>query len=67
MSVVVLIGMSITQGGSGFPVFHPALYHYMVTGSYLNLDVATPDIPDASVCFLVEKVRETSPSAIIVW
>lgn len=56
MSVGVLIGMSITQGGNGLPVFHPAVYHYMVTGSYLNVDVATPDIPDAGVCFLVEKV-----------
>ena len=26
MSMGILIGMSITQGGNGFPAFHPAVY-----------------------------------------
>ena len=58
MSMGILIGMSITQGGNGFPAFHPAVYHYMATGSYLNLDVAPPDIPDASVRVLIEKAKK---------
>ena len=46
--------MSIVQGGNGFPALHPAVYNYMVTGTYLNLDVAILDIPDAGVRCLIE-------------
>lgn len=55
-SIGILIGMSIIQGGNGFPALHPAVYNYMLTGTYLNLDVDLSDIPDAGVRFLIEKV-----------
>ena len=45
--------MSITQGGYGI---HPAVYQYMITGSYLNLDLALNDVPDAAVHCLIEQV-----------
>ena len=57
MNFGILIGMSIIQGGNGFPALHPAVFNYMLTGKYLNLDVALPDIPDAGVCCLIEKVK----------
>ena len=54
----ILIGMSIVQGGYGFPALHPAVYKYMVTGTYLNLNVPSTDVPDAGVCALIDQVCE---------
>lgn len=56
MNMGILVTMSITQGGHGFPAFHNAVYDYMVTGSYLNLNVASSEVPDASVRSLIEQV-----------
>ena len=51
--------MSVVQGGYGFPALHPAVYQYMVTGTYMYLDLNIPftDVPDAGVRALIDQVR----------
>ena len=49
--------MSILQGGSGFPVMHPAAYHYFVTGEYLGLISNDDDVPDPYVRELLKQVN----------
>ena len=44
------------QGGPGFPMLHPAVYRYMCTGKYTDIDVSVKDIPDAGVRALVAQV-----------
>ena len=45
--------MSIVQGGSGFPVFSPAVYHYMVSGDITGTAIADEHVPDAAVKYIV--------------
>ena len=51
-----LVAMSIVQGGLGFPVLHPNVYVYMVSGKYIGLHTADEDVPDGMVQSLIEKV-----------
>lgn len=44
------------QGGCGFPAFHPLVYEYIVTGSYLNLEVPVKEVPEAGVRYIIEQV-----------
>lgn len=48
--------MSIVQGSFGFPVLHPAVYHYLVTGDYLGQVTKPADIPDPQIRLLLEQV-----------
>lgn len=50
--------MSIVQGGSGFPVFLPGLYHYLTTGEYLGL-ISDSQVPDTQVRELLLQVGDT--------
>ncbi len=40
-----ITAMSIVQGGSGIPAFHPSVYRYICTGTYLGVrdDTAVPN------------------------
>ena len=58
--------MSIIQGGNGFPALHPAVFHYMVTGTYLNIDIPLHDIPDAGVRCLTQKVMSIVATMVTV-
>ena len=48
--------MSITQGGSGFPFLAEPVYQYICTGECTNVNIATIDIPDPMLRFVVRKV-----------
>ena len=50
-------GMSIIQGGPGFPYFLQALYKYLSTGDYLSIYVDDNDIPEAGARHIVSAVR----------
>ena len=52
--------MSVIQGGYGFPALHPAVYQYMVTGTYLDLNIPFTDVPDAGVRALIDQVCQLS-------
>ena len=52
----ILIGMSIVQGGPGLPMLHPAVYQYMTTGKYLDVNMSVKGIPDAGVRILIDQV-----------
>ena len=47
--------MSIVQGGSGIPAFHPSVYRYICTGTYLGVRDDTA-IPDEEVRTLLKEV-----------
>ena len=51
--------MCIVQGGPGFPVLHPAVYGYLVSGKYMGEIVDDSDVPDLLVCDLLAKVYKT--------
>jgi hypothetical protein len=53
-----VVAMSIVQGGSGFPVFLPGLYHYLTTGEYLGV-MSDSQVPDAQVRELLLQVGNT--------
>ena len=41
--------MCIVQGGSGLPMLHPAVYHYMASGEYIGQIVEDSDVADGEV------------------
>ena len=41
----ILIGMSVVQGGPGLPILHPAVYQYMTTGKYIDVNMSVKGIP----------------------
>ena len=49
-------GMSVIQGGAGFPFFHGHLYMYLCMDVWSPLAVAPKCIPDQNVRSVVEKV-----------
>ncbi len=53
-----LTGMSILQGGCGFPVLHPAAYNYLATGDYLGQIVKDDDVPDLHIRQLLQEVNQ---------
>ena len=44
------------QGGPGLPMLHPAVYQYMTTGKYLDVNMSVKGIPDAGVRTLIDQV-----------
>ena len=48
--------MSVVQGGPGLPILHPAVYQYMTTGKYIDVNMSVKGIPDAGVRALIEQV-----------
>lgn len=51
------VAMSVAQGGIGFPVLHPSVYNYIVSGKYIGVHIPDEDIPDPVICTLLEKVQ----------
>ena len=50
------IAMNVSQSGSGFCVFHPALYQYICTGQYADLPIEDSDVPEPDVKHLLALV-----------
>ena len=50
-------GMSILQGGPGFPFLHQHVYMYLCTDVWSPLSVASECIPDQNIQEVVTKVR----------
>ena len=50
--------MSIVQGGSGFPVLHPAVYHYLTTGEYIGQITDDSSVPDPQIQQLLHQVTD---------
>ena len=49
--------MSIAQGGCGIPFLAPPVYDYISTGKLPDVKVHLKDIPDATLRFVLQKVR----------
>ena len=45
--------MSLVQG---LPMLHPAVYQYMITGKYTDINVSLKAIPDAGVGAFIDQV-----------
>ena len=41
----IYAGMSIAQGGPGFPILADATYHYITTGETTGLKISNEDLP----------------------
>ena len=48
--------MSVVQGRPGIAMLHPAVYQYMITGKYTDINVSVKGIPDAGVRALIDQV-----------
>lgn len=53
----VYMGMSICQGGSGFPYLAESVYTYICTGKCTEIAVESEDAPDPLLKFVLEKVH----------
>ena len=51
------VGMSILQGGSGFPFLSDSVYKYLSTGVGLSISVVTEEIGDVTLRFIINKVQ----------
>ena len=56
-AVGALAGMSVSQGGNGFPILADAVYDYMTSGKTTNCNIPVEDLP-SSIRFLVEQVKQ---------
>lgn len=59
------VAMSIAQGGSGFPVLHPSVYNYIVTGKYIGVRIPDEDIPNPIVNAMLKQLNECCDDASI--
>ena len=48
--------MYIVQGGHGFPILHPNVYNYMVTGKYIGIHTPDVDVPNPTVVALLQDI-----------
>ena len=54
--IIVLVGMSLVQGGSGLPFFAPSLYDYISGKDVCKIQPIIEEIPDASLRTIVTEV-----------
>ncbi|XP_064389314.1 uncharacterized protein LOC135337323 isoform X2 [Halichondria panicea] len=52
-----ITAMSIVQGGSGIPAFHPSVYRYICTGTYLGVRDDTA-VPNEQVRTLLREIND---------
>ena len=50
--------MNIVHGGSGCPIFLPAIYQYMCTGEYTDLPLQDGDVPHSEAQSLLSQVQK---------
>lgn len=48
-------GMSIMQGGNGFPFFATPVYDYYCYGKSTGFSVSNKELPDSTLAYIVEK------------
>ena len=51
-----LMAMALTQGGSGFPLMAPPVYHYLCGTDMASILVAEEDVPNFEVRHLLKQV-----------
>ena len=54
--VGILVGMSLVQGGSGYPFFAPSVYNYIIGKDICTIHPDVAEIPDVDVKGCVVKV-----------
>ena len=52
----MLIGISLVQGGSGFPFFAPSIYDYISGVDLCSIVIQRDEIPDSDIALTLEKV-----------
>lgn len=57
----MLIGMSLIQGGSGYPFFAPAVYDYICGQDVCNIVPTIDEIPDAQLKTALVEVSNIPP------
>ena len=57
----MLIGMSLIQGGSGYPFFAPAVYDYICGQEVCNIVPTIDEIPDAQLKTALVEVSNPPP------
>ena len=62
----ILVGMSLVNGGSGFPYFAPALYSYISGQEVQSIVVTVGEVPNAELHSVLVKVIMCSCSESLV-
>ena len=52
----ILVGMSLVNGGSGFPYFAPALYSYISGQEVQSIVITVDEVPNAELHSVLVKV-----------
>lgn len=52
----MLMGMSLAQGGAGFPFFSPCVFEYLMGKDMGAIMIERDEIPDTKVVELLQKV-----------
>lgn len=55
-SIGIVMGMSLMQGGSGYPYFAPCIFDYLCGKDLAEIMVSREDIPDGDMLLALEKV-----------
>ena len=58
-TIGVLMGVSIMQGGSGYPFFAPCVYDYLCGKQPWELNVSREEIPDTGIVSILENVLDS--------
>ena len=61
-SIGMLVGMAITQGGSGSPFFAPSMYHYICGRDVRSISPSLQEVPDHDLYAVLVKVCLTTGS-----
>ena len=52
----VIVGVSLVQGGSGYPFLAPSVYSYLCGQDISRIKVEVGEIPDLELKYFLEKV-----------
>ena len=53
----MLIGVSLMQGGSGYPFFAPSVYDYICGIDVCSITVGPDEIPNPDITEMLQKVK----------
>ena len=59
LKIGMLMGVSLVQGGSGFPFFAPSMYQYICSGDVRSVVVGRCEVPHQCIHDAIDKVKIT--------
>ena len=65
-SIGILVSMSITQGGSGYPFFAPSVYHYICGRDICSISPSLQEVPDHELLAVLDKVLYSNERSVLI-